>query len=201
MVRFEERPLPYMISGSAYYQKKDYMKAGSILEKGLLFTDNEALKFEFYVLLAEVYNNLQLFGEAEKYFDLALALDGDNPAVNNNYAYFLAVQEKRFKEALKMSELSLKSDPESSVYLDTYGWILFKLKKDKKALKFLEEALRKGGSENAEILDHYGDILFRSGNEKQAVESWNRAIEFSDEELTYRIREKLKLAGGLTESL
>ena len=201
MALFNNRPLAFMITGSAYYQKKEYFKGAMVLEKGILLTDNEALLFEFYVLLAECYNSIGEYDKAEKYFRLALALENENPAINNNYAYFLAVQEKELAEARRMSKLSLKIDPDNSVYLDTYGWILFKLKKERKALKYLREALAKGGNDSAEILDHYGDVLLSLGKNDLAKETWETALKYADVVLQQTIKDKLRLVGGFTESL
>ena len=201
MARFNNRPLAFMVTGSAYYQKKEYYKSASVLEKGLLLTDNDALIFEFQVLLAECYNSLSEYVKAEDFFKRALAIEKENPAINNNYAYFLAVQEKELTDAKKMSKLSLQKDPDSSVYLDTYGWILFKQDKERRDLKYLQKALAKGGNESAEILDHYGDVLHSLGKDDLAKEAWENALRYADVDLQQRINEKLKLVGGLTEAL
>lgn len=188
---YAERPISYLFLGSTCYRKAKYRESIDYLTKGVALTDNRALQLEFYSLMAESYSKMGFQDKAVECYRSALKADEDNLAVNNNYAYLLAVMGIDLKNALKMSFNCIENDPKNDTYLDTHAWVLFKLNDTKEALKFIRRALKYGEDDHAEILDHCGDILFASGKKKQALKFWNRAFLFSEGKEKIAIQAKI----------
>lgn len=110
-------------------------------------------------------------------YDRALALWGDNAAVLNNYAYFLAEQERETERAVEMSEHATKADTNNPTYLDTYAWALHKAGRTAEAKRVMQQALSLDRSDSAELQVHYGDILDALGERFMAEIYWRRAQE------------------------
>jgi tetratricopeptide (TPR) repeat protein len=181
--RFDKRPLAYLILASAFYRDGNVDKALDFLRRGEVFADSDALKIEFYSLLAECYGKKKDSDKAEKFYQGALLIDSLNVSILNNYAYSLAVRGVDLERAESMSKYTVEIEKLNPTYLDTYAWILFKRGNLKEAKRFIEKAVYYGGNENAEVLDHYGDILFKIGRQKKAVLIWNTALKFAEEDM------------------
>lgn len=191
--KFRDKPIPYLFNGSALFQRKDYDGAVDFLERGLALTDNTALKLEFYMLLAECYENLKDYRKSEAAFSSALDIDKENVAVRNNYAYYLAIREVDLPKAFEMSSYTIKKEPENDTYLDTFAWILYKMGKYRRAEKVILRAIKFGGEDNGEILLHYGEILFSLRKFENAATYFRKALpKFSEDkqgEILKRIKE------------
>lgn len=174
------KPLIYLFTGSAFYQKKEYLNAIRDLNQGLSLTSDSSLKIEFYSLLGECYQETGNFENSELSFKNALMIDKENVPIKNNYAYYLSIREKNLKQALKMSQATIEAEPENSTYLDTYAWILFKMGKVKKAKKYILKAIEYGGSDNEEILSHSAEIHIKCGEYSTAVKYLEKIITMPD---------------------
>ena len=170
----------------AYIQKSiGYIWAGeneeavALLSKGLKNANNDKDKARLYSMRGDYYHTQ---GEKEKMFadyDSTLMYDPLNINVLNNYAYFMALEDRDLEKALKMSAKTLEMEPLSATYLDTYAWILFRMKKYKDALSYMEKALRYLDADNSEIYEHYGDVLYMCGEKDKALENWHRALQLN----------------------
>lgn len=178
MSLFPDQPLLYFFNGFANFQLKDYLKAEKSLQRGFNFVvGNNALLGQFYMVLGDIYHNLNDDTQSDKYYGKVLQIDPDNSIVLNNYAYYLSVRGEKLELAEKMSKKSIELDPNNSSSQDTYGWILYKLNKFDEAKNWIEKSIQSGSENSAVVLEHYGDILYKLGNHDEAIKYWKKAKE------------------------
>jgi tetratricopeptide (TPR) repeat protein len=175
---FQNKPLLYLYRGIAYFQKQDYLLSLSSLNKGLtLDTFSVSIKNQFYIFLAEGYQNIQQYDSSDYYFRQSILLDSTNLLVLNNYSYYLSLRNQNLKDALRFSSYCIVADPKNYTYLDTYGWILFKLNLFDKSKFYLESAIQNGGYNNSEILEHYAELLYVIGNKTESYKYYQMILD------------------------
>lgn len=130
--------------------------------------------------LGLIYNSIQMYAESDSAYERALELDPENPLINNNYSYALAVRGEQLERALDMVKISIEADSLNANYLDTIGWVYFQLGDYVLAKKYLEKAIEVG-TNSAVMLDHLGDVEFKLGNIDKAIELWEKAFELDPE--------------------
>lgn len=178
---FPEQSIIYLFNGISKVQNsKNEEGAKALLSGSKLVVDNNQQLIQFYSNLGDVYNKLKNYPESDKYFDKALTVDGNEPTVLNNYAYYLSVRNEQLDKAETMSKKSNELVPASASYQDTYAWILFRLSRYQDAKTWLEKAMQSGGDKNGTILEHYGDVLFKLGDVDNALMNWKKAKETGD---------------------
>ena len=182
----------YRQKSIAYFWLGQNDDALNLLAKGLQKVQSDADKAALYSMRGDYYHTL---GQKEKMFadyDSTLFFDPENINVLNNYAYFMALEDRDLDKALRMSSKTLEAEPLSATYLDTYAWILFRMKKYKEALGYMEKALRYLDTDNPEIYEHYGDVLYMCGEQDKALENWHKAVQLNSKSTTIdrKIREK-----------
>jgi Tfp pilus assembly protein PilF len=156
---FDDQPLPYLYTGIAYLQKKEYALAVKNLEKGFKYAGNKEISLQYCIFLAEAYNGLQDHDKSFEYYEKALSFDSANILVMNNYAYFLALDGKDLEKAEGMSRKTIEKEKTNAIYLDTYAWILYKMENDRKAKYYIKRAMKYGGGSDRDIREHYNTIL------------------------------------------
>ena len=173
---FPEQPMPFLFSGMASYQLKNYQDAINAFKRGSnLVVDNDALLSQFYMYMGDSYHALKNTEESDKAYNRSLELKYDNPYVLNNYAYYLAVRNINLDKAEAMSKKAVDLDPLSPSFQDTYGWVLYRLGRFDEAKTWVGKAVDEKGGPSAEVLEHYGDILYRLGDSEKALEFWEKA--------------------------
>ena len=110
-------------------------------------------------------------------FREALKIDPQDIIVLNNYAYYLAEQDRDLKNAEKMAAYVIEKEKDNSIYLDTYAWVLYKRGKVKEAVRIMEDILSKGEKDDAEWYEHLGYMMKALRKCEQAIEYWKRAME------------------------
>jgi tetratricopeptide (TPR) repeat protein len=163
---FEDQPLPYLYTGIAYLQKKNYSMALKTMEKGYQFADNKNISLQYCIFIAEAYNGVLNREKSFEFYKKALSIDSANILVMNNYAYFLAIEGKDLKRAEYMSRQTIKKERSNAIYLDTYAWILYKMKRNLRAKCYIRKAMKHGGGSDAEVTEHYSIILKKQGENK-----------------------------------
>jgi tetratricopeptide (TPR) repeat protein len=163
---FEDQPLPYLYTGIAYLQKKNYSMALKTMEKGYQFADNKNISLQYCIFIAEAYNGVPNREKSFEFYKKALSIDSANILVMNNYAYFLAIEGKDLKRAEYMSRQTIKKERSNAIYLDTYAWILYKMKRNLRAKCYIRKAMKHGGGSDAEVTEHYSIILKKQGENK-----------------------------------
>ncbi len=88
---------------------------------------NEEYGRSSYNLMAESYNQLEKYDEADRLYEKIIA---DNPGdyiAMNNYSYYLAERGENLENAKLMSYTAVKENPDNYTFMDTYAWVLYKL--------------------------------------------------------------------------
>lgn len=187
--QFPQMEFPYYVNAISNFQLGNTQKVVDVLEQGLYFVTNPALKEQFYMFLGDAYHEL---GDSEKSYEnyeKCLALNPENSFVLNNYAYYLSLENNRLEKAEEMALRSVEIDPNEN-NLDTYGWVLYQIGKYEEALKYILLSVEKSKEPSAVVLEHLGDVYHKLGEIKKARNYWKKAIKAGgDKEL---IEEKIK---------
>jgi len=173
---FPEQPFPYLFSGMADYQLKNFDEAIIDFNRGLkLVVDNDELLAQFYMYLGDTYHALKNADESDKAYEKSLQAKDNNSYALNNYSYYLSLRSKDLEKAEKMAKKAVTLEPQNSSFEDTYGWVLYKLGRYEEAKTWISKALEDKQTVSAEVLEHYGDVLFKLGEPDKAVENWIKA--------------------------
>jgi tetratricopeptide (TPR) repeat protein len=173
---FPEQPAPYLLSGIANAQLKDYNNAVKDLNRGVkLVINNNLMLGQFYMYLGDSYHAMNNIEESDKAYEKALGIDGENAYVLNNYSYYLSLRNKDLDKAEKMANKAVTLEADNPSFQDTYGWVLYKLGKYEEAATWVLKAIQGKEAPSGEVLEHYGDIMFKLGNVEQASEYWIKA--------------------------
>ncbi len=130
--------------------------------------DDKALKVFTLSTLGDSYHFKGENRKAYKAYNQVLKLDPNNTIVLNNYAYYLALENRRLKKALKMSKKAVDLDSSNATLLDTYAWILHLLGRNDEAKSFLKQALIYDSNSSRTLLEHYAEILKALGEDDLA---------------------------------
>lgn len=173
---FPDQPLPYLFSGLAGFQLKNYEAALKAMTAGAkMVADNDELLAQFYMYIGDTQHALKNDDEAFKAYDKSLKYKDDNAYVLNNYAYYLSVRGTDLTRAEQMAKKAVSMDPENASFQDTYGWVLYQLGKYDQAREWIGKALKDKEGVSAEVMEHYGDVLSKLGDQAQALEYWQKA--------------------------
>jgi tetratricopeptide (TPR) repeat protein len=175
---FPLQPLPYLFSGGAYYQKKEWKKCIKILNQGIKYVvDNPIMRVQFYAYLGDAYNQIGDNINSDNAYDKALKINPDNDYILNNYAYYLSLRKEKLEQAAKMAKRATEVKPNNSTNQDTYAWVLYVMGDYEEARVWMEKALENDNTNSPVLLEHYGDILWQLGDKEQAVSYWIKAKE------------------------
>lgn len=175
---FPEQPLPYLFSGGAYYQKKEWDKCVDVLNMGVKYVvNNVAMEAQFYAYMGDAYNQLGDDPKSDEAYEKVLKLDPDNDYVLNNYAYYLSLRNENLEKAAEMAKRATELRPDSPANQDTYGWVLYKLGNYTDAEIWIGKAIANEEEASGVILEHYGDVMWQLGNTEKAYEYWLKAKE------------------------
>lgn len=174
----------YYYKGISYYKlgRKDEAIAAYLI--GIEKCGEEAGAEEIsdiYSLLGDTYYKAGRVDDAICAYDSALVYNSGNTAVLNNYAYYLALENRSLDKALEMSHRTLLAEPDEVIYIDTYAWILFLQGRYSEALEYAEKLLQAQVDHSAVEYHHCGDIYARNGNIEKALECWEKALEKGDD--------------------
>jgi tetratricopeptide (TPR) repeat protein len=173
---FPTQPELYLYDGIALGQLKRNDLAIEALVAGRdLVVDNKQLEAQFWGLLGDTYNETGNFQKSDEAYEKALAINGNDPGVLNNWAYYLSERGEKLDKAEQMSRKCNELAPGVATYMDTYAWILFKEGKFSAARDEQEKAIQADGEDEGVLLEHYGDILFKLGDTAGALEQWKKA--------------------------
>lgn len=173
----------YRYIAPAYYQMKEYDRALATYDRALAVIDTTDVELysDFVGGKGDVYSSMGDSVRAVECYERALKIYPGNTSILNNYAYYLAQNNRDLNKAERMSAIAVKASPSSATMLDTYAWVFFKKKNYKMALFYIESAVAKTEEPSAEVLEHYGDILFFNEQPEKAVEQWQKALELDGE--------------------
>lgn len=166
------------------------IEAYNKLETLAIERKDTALLAQSHASKGDIYYTIKDFKKCYGEYKKALKYKPSDPALLNNYAYYLCTEGKNLKLAYQMSEQSIKAEPDNPTYLDTFGWILYLLDKPLEAKAQFKHAMLFGGKDNATILDHYAEVLYALKEYDLAFIYWDKAASLEPE---LGIEEKVKL--------
>ena len=180
---------------AAYERYSDGDTAGAIkvYRRALKSAPNDVTRSLLWCSIGDMYHEEDDNIRAFKAYDKALEYNPENAAALNNYAYFLALENRELERALAMSQLAITIEEGNYNYLDTYAWILHLLGRNVEAKKYMVQALALNRQQSASLLVHYADILWDLGEKFMAETYWKKAIEkgYDAEELGEHIMPRL----------
>lgn len=164
--------------GIAQFQNKqneEAIKTYSRLEEIALRENDTTNLLTAYSVIGDLSHEIGNSKQSYAYYRKALKINPNYNPVLNNYAYFLALENKSLKQAYQMSLKTVESEPDNPTYLDTFAWILFLMDKPVEAKTHLKHAMLYGGKESAAILDHYAEVLYALKEYDLAFIYWDQA--------------------------
>ena len=177
---------------SVKFIRKDYKGAEKVLRREMEnHKDDKEKLLSDYALLGEIYQRAGQKNKCSETYEKVLRMDPDYVPVLNNYAYFLAEENKNLKKALQMSEKTVAAQPDNPTFLDTYGWILYRLGRLEEARAQFNHAKLYGGNDNAVILDHFATVLYDLGEYRLAFSYWEKALAKNTEGEVIGLEEKI----------
>jgi tetratricopeptide (TPR) repeat protein len=188
------------IIGKVYYaiaamELEEYQIADSELKKALILAGNDAgMKVQILSMIGDLKFRMKDPEAAYGFYEEALELSPGEVLVLNNYAYFLAEDNRDLKKALGMAEEVMRSEGNNPTYVDTYAWVLYKLGKHRRAWKQMQRIVDAGEVNDPEILEHMGFILYELNRCEEAAEYWKRSLE-KDSTKTY-LEEEIRKCGN-----
>jgi Tfp pilus assembly protein PilF len=192
--RFNRSFLAKILYANGALESKEFDIALEELRKAeILAGDNRDFLTQVLTMRADIYYRMKDYIKAFETFEKAIKENGDDLTVINNYAYYLAEQDRNLKEAEDMAKRVIEKEKGNTTYLDTYAWVLYKRGKFKEAAKIMEEIINSGETPDAEWYEHYGFILSKQRNCDKAIEYWKYAIQLDSTKTD--LREEIKNCG------
>lgn len=170
---FPNKAIIYYLNGVALNELGENEEAQGVLEMALMMSGRDGrMQFDVQSRLGLVFHDLGRYEDSEAAFDAAMELNGDSPALLNNYSFVLAERGESLSKARSMAEKANKLLPGVPEYEDTYGWVLYKMRDFKGAQKWLAKALESSEEKDPQVLEHYGDVLYQLGDVDEAIQYW-----------------------------
>lgn len=186
--RFNRSFLAKVLYATGAMENKNYETANEELNKAtILAGNNQEMIMQVFSMKADLYYRMKEYEKAFQTFEEALKMNNDELMTLNNYAYYLAEQNKRLKEAEDMARKVIETEKYNNTYLDTYGWILYKRGKFREAEEVFKEIIDSGGND-AEYYEHYGYILMKRKKCEKAIINWEKALNLDNSKI-YLIEE------------
>ena len=171
-----EDPVFYYYLGIAYFNLEEYDKAIEAFRGGLEHVEDGAannkvqLYVNMYSLLGDLYHKIGQDDKAFQAYDSCLIYKQDEPAVLNNYAYYLSLKKKDLDRAEKMSHKANELEPDNPTYLDTYAWVLYQMKRYEEAKLYMDRVVELMDAEelkeSEDVLEHIDMINKKVKNKK-----------------------------------
>jgi Tfp pilus assembly protein PilF len=175
--RFNRSFIAKVLYANGALESGEYTIALEELKKAeILAGDNKELINQVYTIRADVYYRMKDYNKAFEIFEEALKMNAEDLTVINNYAYYLAEQNRNLKEAEIMAKKVIEKEKGNTTFLDTYGWVLYKRGKLKEAAKVMEAIINSREEPDAEWFEHYGYILKKQKKCSEAIKKWEIAI-------------------------
>jgi len=191
--RFNRSFLAKILYANGALENQEYNIALEELRKAeILAGTNKEFITQVLTMRADVYYRMKNYSMAFETFENALRADSEDLTVLNNYAYYLAEQNKNLKEAEELAKKVIEKE-NNTTYLDTYAWILYKRGKLKEAARIMDEIIKSGEKPDAEWYEHYGFILKKQHKCSMAIENWNIALKLDSTKVN--LNEEIKDCG------
>ena len=179
-----KNPMYYYYLSVCHLRHSDYQEAIDANRKGLQCLEDDSnidMIVNMYTIMGDCHHRLGNNQMAFECYDSCLLYRPDDALVLNNYAYYLALENRQLDKAEKMAAkaIQLTKDKPNINYVDTYAWVLFMLSRYDEAKKYIDQGIEMTGGKpsknDATLLEHAGDIYFKCGDRSQAVKFWQQA--------------------------
>lgn len=182
-----------LLTGANFQQLKEYATARLYYERAIECTPEEdkATRSQLEASIGDVFYAMEQQDSAFTYYRKAIDLDPNNLLALNNFAYYLAENNRDLDQAERYASICVRANPDNYTAVDTYAWIFFKKKDYVKAKEWIDQALKSDDeSEQVEILDHAGDIYYMNQLPEEAMDFWQRALKLDPDNA--KIKAKIK---------
>lgn len=174
---FPDAPEFYISRGHIYSYGKRYDEALKSYRASLRHVDTDSLRGVVWGYIGDTYHAAGNPKKSYSAYERSLRYWPENATVLNNYAYFLALEERDLDRALAMAEQATSLAENNPTYLDTRAWVLHKLGRTDEAKRTIQLAVSLDRASSPELLVHYGDILAAAGERYMAEVYWRKALE------------------------
>ena len=158
-------------------RNNDRIAARKLLEQASEMAPNVA---GAHLLLADIYAGSDEPEKAAERYQKVIEIQPSNAAALNNFAYDLAVRQKKPAEALPMARKALSLAPDNATIMDTVGWIEYLLGNNAEAARLLVQAA-KGAPRNADVRLHNAMALAAQGARAAAAAELAEAVKLKPE--------------------
>lgn len=172
---YPTQPYFYWFAGSAYTMKGEDQEAVSYFERGRRFVTDKNMLVDFDSMIGDLYHTLGDHEQAFWAYDRVIANDPDKSLVLNNYAYYLALEQKELDKALEMAAHAVELEPDNAIYLDTYAWVLYQRGEYEAAEVQMSKSIKLLKQPDKTYYQHYADILEKLNKLEKAEEYRNKA--------------------------
>ena len=173
-----------ILYASAAMEKKLYEEALEELRKAKILAGNQnEMLMQVVSMEADIYYRKGEYDKSFVLFKEALEYNPDDVIILNNYAYYLAEQNKDIKEAEKMIKRVIEKEKDNNTFLDTYAWVLYKSGKTRDAIKVMEDIMARDNKPDPDWFEHYGYMMKSLRKCEVAINYWKRALELEPERI------------------
>lgn len=161
---YPSQPIPYLFKGVNELAIGQSKAAIETLKRGLQRAGKDkALSEDFNLNLADAYHSEGENEKAFEHYEKVLELNPNNFPALNNYAYYLALENRDIEKAEKMAERLYAEYKDNLTYADTYAWVLYVAGKYDKALEVMNKFLDSESTWSETIKQHYEQIKQKAG--------------------------------------
>ena len=179
--------------GELLVRSGDVPQSLPYLEKARELRPNDANTLH---TLGVAYDGLGRKKEAAAAYEASLKINGQNPVVMNNLAYYISQNGGDLDQALTLAQRARQASPDVLSYADTVACIYLKKNLVENALEILEELVRKSPND-ATFRAHLGEALLKKGETARAMKELQSALSAKPTaEEAARIKELLSKRGG-----
>lgn len=146
--------------------------------------------------LAAMYEDQKRFKEVESLYRVYLRLRPDTPMIQNNLAYFFAMNGMKLDEALVLARAAVKATPDRPNRQETLGVVLSRLKRWEEAEAVFRRALElyRGNPSGIDSWVELGLVLEARGKIEEAKDTFRKALDLVKDYPA--AKEALKRLGG-----
>ncbi|MCB0736849.1 MAG: hypothetical protein KDC92_04990, partial [Bacteroidetes bacterium] len=176
ITRFPNVTHGFLYGGLAKIELAAFDEAYQLLTMGKdLAINNANLELRFELSMAECQHHLGNYTAFDEQMDAVLAKHPNDATSINNYAYFLALGNRRLEKKKKMIKQALELEADNKNFMDTYGWVFFQKGDYKKAIEWLTKAVE--NNRDWLVFEHLGDAYAKNGQLDSAVKNWKLSQE------------------------
>lgn len=192
----------YMMAGISLQARGETEKAIALMQQGVAqipsAEEQSPLKAEdkraiggLLATLGEAYYADGQKQKAFETFDRSLAFFTEQPWLLNNYAYYLALEERDLEKAEDMAAKAVSLLPKEANSLDTYAYILMLRQNFALAEMYIRQAIDLA-PEKASLYDRYAEILLRQEKWKEALLQMEKAEQLESTESRQQLIQEIK---------